>query len=75
MKARERTSLLGVKVSRAKASRKSVKLKPGTCYCCGCTNEFGCDAGCDWVEATTTLCSQCYRIGDSYLAWRKLLLP
>lgn len=31
----------------------------GVCRVCGCTDEFGCDVGCEWVEAG--LCSACVR--------------
>ncbi|HEU4619201.1 MAG TPA: hypothetical protein VFV10_14270 [Gammaproteobacteria bacterium] len=32
---------------------------PGICRKCGCTDEFGCDGGCSWVNARRTLCSRC----------------
>ena len=33
--------------------------KSGTCRLCGCTDEFGCDSGCSWVDPDHTLCSRC----------------
>lgn len=30
---------------------------PGVCRVCGCTDEYGCDGGCYWVEPD--LCSSC----------------
>lgn len=32
------------------------------CRECGCTDEYGCDGGCSWVEAD--LCSACRAGGD-----------
>lgn len=35
-------------------------LEPeGICRVCGCTDEWGCDGGCSWVDAEHTLCSEC----------------
>ena len=31
----------------------------GVCSICGCTDEWGCDGGCSWVNAAHTLCSEC----------------
>ena len=31
----------------------------GVCRVCGCTDEWGCDGGCCWVNAEHTLCSEC----------------
>lgn len=31
----------------------------GECRACGCTDAWGCDAGCSWVNAERTLCSEC----------------
>jgi hypothetical protein len=31
----------------------------GVCRVCGCTDEWSCDAGCLWVNAEHTLCSEC----------------
>jgi|SRR5882672_4833513 len=33
--------------------------KSGECRVCHCTDEFGCDAGCSWVDRAHTLCSLC----------------
>lgn len=32
---------------------------PGMCAVCGCTDEWGCDEGCCWVNSAHTLCSVC----------------
>ena len=34
----------------------------GTCRVCGCTDDWGCDAGCSWVNAEHTLCSECENV-------------
>ena len=31
----------------------------GSCQVCGCTDEHGCDMGCEWVDRRQTLCSAC----------------
>jgi hypothetical protein len=33
--------------------------REGVCRVCGCTDEYGCDVGCGWVNSTHTLCSEC----------------
>jgi hypothetical protein len=30
-----------------------------TCRVCGCTDEHGCDDGCEWADAEHTICSNC----------------
>jgi hypothetical protein len=51
----------------AKPRRTPYPLKPGVCFCCGCTDLYGCDGGCEWVDALQTLCSECQRIARAYL--------
>lgn len=34
-------------------------VRSGRCRVCGCTDEFGCDAGCSWIDRDHTLCSAC----------------
>jgi hypothetical protein len=41
----------------------SIRLIPGVCFVCDCTDEYGCDEGCSWVDAEQTLCSACERRG------------
>ena len=31
----------------------------GICRVCGCTDDWACDGGCEWVNAQHTLCSAC----------------
>ena len=33
--------------------------RPGHCQVCGCTDRYGCPAGCWWVDRAHTLCSVC----------------
>lgn len=35
----------------------------GVCIECGCTDEYGCLDGCEWVDETRTLCSNCTPLG------------
>jgi len=43
------------------------KPKPRACRVCGCTDEWGCDEGCEWVE--WDLCSACApHLSDGELA-------
>lgn len=41
---------------RAPARRDRIR---GICRTCGCTDEFGCEGGCSWVDRAHTLCSSC----------------
>lgn len=50
-----------------KPKRRPYLLKPGVCFCCGCTDEWGCDVGCQWVDALHTLCSACEGIARAWL--------
>ena len=36
-----------------------MKIQPGRCMVCGCTDHWGCAVGCWWVDAGHTLCSRC----------------
>lgn len=40
--------------------RYTAPIGPGCCACCGCTDRFGCEGGCAWVNIARTLCSRCY---------------
>lgn len=57
-KAKKRTKK-GKKTSRSAnpGRKKSTAEKVRTCRECGCTDEYGCDGGCEWVEPD--LCSAC----------------
>jgi hypothetical protein len=37
----------------------AVKLKPGTCRWCGCTERDPCPGGCGWADRQQTLCTSC----------------
>jgi len=37
-------------------------LEHGVCHACQCTDDWGCDVGCEWVDETQTLCSACVAI-------------
>ena len=41
----------------AKKARAERRVRAGVCRVCGCTDEWGCDGGCEWVEPD--LCSEC----------------
>lgn len=40
-------------------------LEPGICHACQCTDEWGCDVGCEWMDETHTLCSACVAIAEA----------
>jgi hypothetical protein len=61
--------------TRTRPARKRARFKSGTCYGCGCTDEFGCDAGCGWVDAGHTMCSECMRRALAYAAWARCGIP
>lgn len=47
------------------------KLRAGRCLVCGCTDRWGCAAGCHWVDDWQTLCSRCaHTMALLVLAWR-----
>lgn len=49
-----------------------IRLRPGRCLICGCTDAWGCAAGCWWVDDWHMLCSRCARnMALLVLAWRK----
>jgi hypothetical protein len=33
--------------------------RKGICFVCGCTQEEGCNEGCDWANVKRTLCTAC----------------
>lgn len=35
------------------------QAKSGRCIGCGCTDEYGCEEGCSWVDEDHLLCSSC----------------
>lgn len=37
----------------------AVRLKPGVCRWCGCTEGNACPGGCSWADRACTLCSSC----------------
>jgi len=36
-----------------------MKIQSGRCMVCRCTDRWGCDAGCWWVDDWHVLCSRC----------------
>ena len=32
----------------------------GMCEYCGCTDRYGCEGGCYWVDLAHTVCSRCF---------------
>ena len=42
-------------------SRERTHRRPpaGKCAVCGCTDEYGCDAGCSWANEDRNLCTAC----------------
>jgi hypothetical protein len=40
---------------------KTLRRRPqsGRCTFCGCTDRYGCDEGCFWVNPAHTVCSRC----------------
>lgn len=42
---------------------------PGVCVGCGCTDDFGCELGCEWIDADRVVCSVCYKIFDRVRAY------
>jgi hypothetical protein len=46
-----------------------VELVPGACFVCDCTDEYGCDEGCEWSDEGHTLCSACERRGMLFMEW------
>lgn len=40
---------------------------PGKCRICGCTDERGCPAGCEWIEPD--LCSVCHWLIEEYAGY------
>lgn len=47
------------------------QIRQGRCFACGCTDDFACDAGCEWTDALHTMCSECERRARAWLAWFK----
>ena len=43
-----------------RALRYYVRLGPGVCRACLCTDRHACLGGCGWVNAAHTLCTRCY---------------
>ena len=43
--------------------RYRVRHRTPMCERCGCTERFGCEGGCGWVNAEQTLCSRCLEKG------------
>ncbi len=39
---------------------------PRSCRVCGCTDEYGCDGGCGWVDGMQDLCTTCAGEMDTY---------
>jgi hypothetical protein len=37
----------------------AVRLKPGVCRWCGCTERDPCPGGCGWADRQQTLCTSC----------------
>ena len=74
MTTRTRSSRKRPAMPAIKRSRK-VRIKPGTCFACGCTDEFGCDRGCSWVDGDHTMCSECHRVATAWLAWFRGMHP
>lgn len=42
-------------------------LELGRCWVCLCTDEHACAGGCNWTDATATLCDQCSRVVERLL--------
>jgi len=42
--------------------RSKSRPRPGKCVVCGCTDERGCDIGCQWADPSRTLCSCCIHV-------------
>jgi hypothetical protein len=38
-----------------------IRLTPGRCLVCGCSDRWGCASSCHWVDDWHTLCSRCAR--------------
>ncbi len=54
---------------RQRLAGRRVQMKPGVCFVCCCTDEYGCDEGCSWVDAEHTLCSACQERGFLFIEW------
>lgn len=50
------------------------RLKPGECFACHCTDEYGCDVGCSWVDDSCTMCSACVALAIAYSKWLALIV-
>lgn len=49
-----------------------IRIRPGRCCVCGCSDRWGCAAGCAWVDAYGVLCSRCaHNMAVLVLTWRK----
>jgi hypothetical protein len=42
----------------------TIREKPGRCRWCGCTDVYGCDVGCSWVNAQHNLCDACQTLDE-----------
>ena len=46
-----------------------LRLRPGECFACGCTDDYGCESGCSWVDGEHTMCSRCEQLALLYSRW------
>jgi hypothetical protein len=49
------------------------RFQSGVCFGCGCTDDYGCDAGCTWADHLHTMCSACVERAQRFLAWSKTM--
>lgn len=50
-----------------------IRISPGRCCVCGCTDLRGCACGCWWVDRYHVLCSRCaHNMAVLVLAMRKV---
>jgi hypothetical protein len=49
-----------------------IRITPGRCLVCGCTDHWGCAGGCWWVDDWHVLCSRCaHRMAVLALVWQR----
>lgn len=61
---RARSELKDLSEAIAFIAEKAIPPTSGVCRRCGCTDDWGCPEGCEWVDKEHTLCSACAEVED-----------
>jgi hypothetical protein len=60
-------------MARTRKLAPGVRFIPGVCFGCSCTDEDGCEVGCEWTDPDHTMCSACEERARLWLAWFKVV--